>query len=314
MKSGLSSAPVPVISSSGDLLADRRYAWAMGLVEEGDAAAAAELLAEVTALAPGWAAGWFALAQARGQAGDRAGARAAYEHCAGLDPDDVFASRLHLARLGEAGLAPAMSAAYVRGLFDQYAAGFDAHLTGTLAYRGPEIIRDALKGVCAAEGREFRFAKVLDLGCGTGLMARAIAGDSAAIAGVDLSPRMVAQAAATGLYAELATGDVVDFLQSRSAPADLILAADVLVYIGDLMPVLKAAVQALAPAGLLAFTVQKQDEPGYSLGPDLRYHHGRAYIAGAAAALGLRLLACDEVSTRQDEGRAVPGLVVVLGR
>lgn len=314
MKSGLSSTAVPVMSSSGDLLADRRYAWAKGLVEAGDFAAAADLLAEVTALAPGWAAGWFALAQARQNAGNRLGAREAFRHCAGLDPDDVLAARLHLARLEGTNAAPEMSPAYVRGLFDQYAAGFDEHLTGALRYRGPEVLRAAIMTACAAKGRAARFARVLDLGCGTGLMARILATDADAIAGVDLSPRMAAQAEATRLYDKVTTGDVVEFLRDQTTTTDLIVAADVLVYIGDLEPLLGAMAPILARDGFVAFTVQKQDMPGYSLGPDMRYHHSRAYLSEVATAHGFRFALCDEVSTRHDQGVAVPGLVMVLGR
>lgn len=305
---------IPVMSSSGDLIADRRYGWAQGLVEEGDFAAAADLLAEVTDLVPGWAAGWFALAGAREKTGNSDGAREALERCAALDPDDVFAARLHLARLGEAFGPPEMSAAYVRGLFDQYAAGFDDHLTGALQYRGPQILHAAIRAACSDIGRKPHFSQVFDLGCGTGLMARALKGEADLIAGVDLSPRMVALAGATGLYGELVTGDVVDFLRGQTARADLIVAADVLVYLGDLAPLMAASVATLADDGLVAFTVQRQDEPGYRLGPDMRWHHSAGYIADIAAANGLKPVICDAVSTRHDEGRPVPGLVVVLTR
>jgi predicted TPR repeat methyltransferase len=305
---------VPVMSSSGDLLADRRYAWAEGLVGEGDFAAAADLLAEVTGLVPGWAAGWFALAGAQEKAGNIEAARDALRHCAALDPDDVFAARLHLSRLGGTAGAPEMSAAYVRGLFDQYAAGFDDHLTATLQYRGPEILHAAIRAACGAIGCQPHFGQVLDLGCGTGLMARVLRQHAGAIAGVDLSPRMVALAAATGLYAELATGDVVDFLRNQANRADLIVAADVLVYLGDLGPLIAASAATLAEGGLSAFTVQRQDQQGYRLGPDMRWHHSADYITGLAAGHGLKPVICDAVSTRHDEGHPVPGLVVVFAR
>ena len=309
MKSAL-----PVMSSSGDLLADRRYAWAEGLVEEGDFTAAADLLAEVTDLVPGWAAGWFALAGAREKAGNSEGARDALKHCAALDPDDVLAARLHLARLGERANAPEMSAAYVRGLFDQYAAGFDDHLTGALQYRGPDILKAAILAACGNAGREPHFSRMLDLGSGTGLMARVLKDDAETIAGVDLSPRMVALADATGLYAELATGDVVDFLRGQAGKADLIVAADVLVYLGDLESLMAATSATLTADGLFAFTVQRQEGPGYRLGADMRYHHSAGYITDIAAAHGLKPVICDPVSTRHDEGSPVPGLVMVLSR
>lgn len=309
MKSAL-----PVISSSGDLIADRRYAWAEGLSEVGDFAAAADLLAEVVALAPQWAAGWFALAQAHEKAGDVTASQTALRTCAALDPQDVFAARLHLARLGAGTGQPEMSAAYVRSLFDQYASGFDSHLTGQLQYRGPQILRQAIRAACDTLRREPHFAHVLDLGCGTGLMARELADHAGRIDGVDLSPRMVALARETGLYTQLSSADVVAFLHAQTLYADLIVAADVLVYIGDLAPLMAACSARLQTGGLFAFTVQKAEGEGYRLGADMRYHHSAAYLTDIAAAHGLNIVTCETVSTRHDEGRPVPGLVAVMTR
>jgi predicted TPR repeat methyltransferase len=315
MKSSASPALTPVFLSSGDLLVDRRHAWALALAAEGDFAAAADLMVDVTAIAPDWAAGWLALAQAREKAGDVSGAVDALRHCAARDEADLLGARLHLTRLNASDSPPAMSHAYVAGLFDQYAAGFDAHLEGKLAYRGPQMLREAILAACKSENRVSHFANVIDLGCGTGLMARALVDLAGQIVGVDLSSRMIELARTTGLYTDLAVDDVVAFLKARkAASADLIVAADVLVYLGDLTAVIAACAKALSPGGLFAFTVQSQQGDGYRLGPDLRFHHGRSHIEGAASSAGLRVVSQAAVSTRDDEGQPVPGLVVVLGR
>ncbi len=65
----------PAFRSSGDLLADRRYDYAMAAKADGDLAAAADLLVQALEIAPGWAAGWFALGEVeagRGAADDAA--------------------------------------------------------------------------------------------------------------------------------------------------------------------------------------------------------------------------------------------------
>jgi predicted TPR repeat methyltransferase len=299
--------------SSGDLLADRRYAWAEAALADGDAAAAAELAEQALDLAPRYAPAWFLLGRAReslpGEAA-RQGALNAYACALDIDPDDALGARLRVARLGAGDGSEAIGPGYVRALFDAYAARFDRHLVGELGYRGPELVRAAL-----AEVGPVRFRHVLDLGCGTGLMGRALAGACDHLAGCDLSPNMLARARATGLYAELAEADLGAFLAGRApGAADLVVAADVLVYVADLAPVAAAAARALAPGGLLAFTLQAWDGPGVTLGEDARYAHGEAHLRGAAAAAGLDVASLARASTRRDRGAAVPGWLAVLAR
>ena len=130
-------AAQPLFVSSGDLVADRRYRWALDHLRRGDAAAAADVLAQVVEAAPGFATAWFALAAIRERLGDRDGAIAAFEAARDADREDYHGARLHLARLGVGEATPAMTAVYVRRLFDQHAPEFDRALVERLDYRGP---------------------------------------------------------------------------------------------------------------------------------------------------------------------------------
>ena len=114
-------AAQPLFVSSGDLIADRRYRWALDYLKQGDPAAAAEILEQVVETAPGFATAWFALATIREQLGDRDGAVAAFTAASDADREDYHGARLHLARLGAGEATPAMTATYVRRLFDQHA-------------------------------------------------------------------------------------------------------------------------------------------------------------------------------------------------
>ena len=129
-------AAQPLFVSSGDLVADRRYGWALDYLKKGDPAAAADILEQVVETAPGFATAWFALATIREQAGDRDGAMAAFRAASDADREDYHGARLHLARLGAAEGTPAMTATYVRRLFDQHAPDFEESLVGRLEYRG----------------------------------------------------------------------------------------------------------------------------------------------------------------------------------
>ncbi len=298
----------PASLTSGDLLADRRFAYAAGVMAEGDALAAVDLLRQTLELVPEWVPAWVALAAAEDQLGHVEAAAAAYAQADKLDPDGLFGAGLHVARLrGEPGAAVAPTA-YVAALFDEYAPRFDQHLVEGLGYSGPTLILESLEAACP--GR--KFAAALDLGCGTGLMGVAIGDRVTTLDGVDLSPAMLEQARRTCRYRALATGEIVRYLAALEAPTyELVLAADVFVYLGRLDPVLDAVARALTPSGLLAFTAQESRDADIRLGGELRFSHSAPYLRAALARAGLELLGLRSASTRRERGQDAPGLVVV---
>ena len=296
---------------SGNLLADRRCEWARNALARGDLAAAAELLAQALELAPNYASAWFELGEVRDRLGQRDAAVAAFEKARAADPQDRHGAGLHLIRLGAAPPA-AMPEGYVRALFDGYAAGFDAALTEGLNYRAPELLLRAVEK--AQDGRRMRFGSVLDLGCGTGLAGSAFRPVADWLVGVDLSPAMLARARDKGLYDRLVESNIIQYLAGEAAIAaryHLVVAADVFVYLDALAPALKAIAQVLAPAGLLAISVETHDGDGAILRDTLRYAHGAAHARAGLAAARLQLVSLDSASTRAEKGAAVPGLIVV---
>ncbi len=297
------------IASCGDAGLDRRFRWAQGSLEAGDAATAAELFASVAEGAPGWAPAWYHLGLARAKLGEAEPAAEALACYLTLDPADRLGAGLVLSRLGRAEGGTAMSPAYVAALFDDYAPRFDSHLVEKLGYSGPAALMSTLRQY---RGGSLRFRRALDLGCGTGLMARSLDGAAETLLGVDLSAGMLEEARRTGLYAGLRQGDVVAFLDEETLPADLILAADVLVYLGDIAPLFQATRQRLGPGGLFAFTVQAHAGQGFVLGEDARFAHSERYLRGTAEAAGLAVALLEPASIRQDRGRPVLGFVAVL--
>jgi len=304
----------PLFVSSGDLIADRRYKWAIDQAAQGDFVAAADILAQTVEIAPAFATAWFALGAIRDRLGDRTGAIAAFEQTRDADPDDYHGARLQLARLGSGEATPAMSEAYVRRLFDQYAARFDTALTERLAYRGPAVLRKAVEDAVHAAQRPLRFCSVLDLGCGTGLAGAAFAPLADRLVGVDLSPAMVAQAESKQLYDRLVTGELAAFLKEeldKGESYDLVVAADVFVYVADLAPVLAAAAKVLAPSGVLAFTVETHPDGGVKLLQTLRYAHSEPYIRRALTEARLTAASLAKAAVRSEKGVPVDSLVVI---
>jgi predicted TPR repeat methyltransferase len=298
--------------SSGDLIADRRYGFGRDFASRGDLSAAADLFAQAVEAAPGFTAAWFALGETRQKLGDGAGAAAAFREALRIDPGDRHGAALHLARLGAADPATAMSPSYVRTVFDQYAPRFDNALVEGLAYRGPQCLVEAVGRARAPIPAGF--GAMLDLGCGTGLAGAAFRMQVRHLTGVDLSPGMIAQARAKGIYDRLETGELVEFLAAERAAHrryDLAIAADVFVYLFDLAAVVRAVADVLNPGGLFAFTVETQGGDGVELGDKLRYRHGAAHVRDAVAAGRLQLLELSPVTTRIEFGGTVPGLLAV---
>lgn len=301
----------PLFITSGDLIADRRYEAARHYWARGDLLAAADIMAQAAEAAPRFASAWFALGEIREELGDRDGAIAAFREACATDAEDRHGASLHLMRLGAEPLA-AMSPAYVRTLFDQYAPEFDRALLDILHYRGPRVLRDAVIAALHTTGRLPKFRRAIDLGCGTGLSGRAFERYADELIGFDLSSGMIDKARDTGLFQRLAIGDMLELLRAEpDASADLIFAADALVYLGDLAPLLRESHRVLSPHGLVAFTVETHPGDGVKLGAGLRYQHGKAYVHDSLVQAAFAPLAVSEVSTRDEGSAPVPGLVAV---
>ncbi|WP_333826199.1 class I SAM-dependent DNA methyltransferase [Pinisolibacter sp.] len=323
-------APFSRLLSSGDLVADRRLELARDYAGAGEAGAAAELMEQALELVPGWAAGWFALGEFReaaatseaGAIGTAAtggaattGAAEAYREALRLDPDDRCGATLRLALLGAGAMPEAPPPAHVRDLFDGYADRFEASLVATLGYRGPEMIERLLDAHVA--GR--RFAAALDLGCGTGLLAPVIRTRVDRLDGVDLAPAMIARARVGGLYDGLEVGDAVAAMAVRGAASlDLITAADVFCYLGDLSAVFAAAARVAAPGAVFAFTTEAvgDDEVGDEvvLRTSRRWAHRASHLERVAAATGFDVVAVETTLLRRDRGTDIPGHAALLVR
>ncbi len=305
--------------TSGDLLADRRYAYAQACFADGDARGAAEMAEQALELAPFYAPAWFLLGRARearhrqsGDAADHQAALRAYAAAIDIDPDDALGARIELAQIGQGGPMGAMSPGYVRALFDDYAPRFERHLVETLRYRAPELIVAALDALPDAPAA---YEDALDLGCGTGLVGAALGERARRLVGVDLSPAMLAQAARGRRYARLVEADFLTVLaDGPEGGVDLVIAADVLIYVDDFTGALATIARALRPGGLFAFSVQSCAGDGFVLGPDARYAQSDKLVCDGLARAGLTLRSLTPAALRRERGADVPGRVVVARR
>ena len=293
-------------NSSGNLLADRRYDLALQLAEEKDFEAAADLLRQGLEIAPHWPPLHFNLGEACRRAGDIEGAQTAFQNYLARDPEDKMGAAIKLSLMGVASTPATMPPAYVQSLFDQYAPKFEKSLVETLQYNTPSVIHRA---VLSATERSFEH--LLDLGCGTGLAAELFAGSAARMTGVDLSPAMIEIARDKNIYNDLHVADIDAFLQKSQDIYDLVLSADVFVYIGALEKSFQNIAARMSSNALFAFSVQTLSEGNWALGADHRYAHSRTYIEDSAKRAGFQVLSCEEVVLRLDGADKINGMVFV---
>ena len=156
------------------------------------------------------------------------------------------------------------------------------------------------------------FTAVLNLGCGTGLAAPALARFGGVLTGVDLSAGMLKRAEQRG-YAVLAKEEAIAFLSRHDRSFDLVFAADMVIYLGPLAPLLSAAAGALVPSGILAFSTERAEQGTFSLRPSGRFAHAPAHLAELAGG-AFDFLEQADTTLRSEGGVGVGGTLNVLRR
>jgi predicted TPR repeat methyltransferase len=204
---------------------------------------------------------------------------------------------------------PRAAPGYVRHLFDQFSADYDERMRGHLVYRAPEILRELKDMTLPGTGK----LDILDLGCGTGLSGLAFQDVAARLDGIDLSPQMVIKARSRNLYSNLAVADIETAL-AEGPHYDLILAADTLVYLGDLAPVFAGASARLKNGGFFLFTVEAKEGEGFELGPKRRWRHSDPYLRELAAKSGFGVAGMLQCVPRTEAGEPVAGFAVALNK
>lgn len=191
------------------------------------------------------------LAILRLNAKDKIAAKRHFGAASALQPDNATAQHM-VDALNENNQATAPPLAYTAALFDQYAPYYDQHMQN-LGYNVPLSIRTLLGKLIPTHAQNLT---VLDLGCGTGrcgLYCRDLAHH---LIGVDLSVKMLAEAKALGAYDTLIEASLQSYLEARTHTADIIIAAEVLNYVGDLSMLWPDIIKNLNPGGCFVFTTE----------------------------------------------------------
>ena len=236
-------------------------------------------------------------------------ARAVYARIVELEPEHAIANHMLQAIDGNQTLTKA-STGFVRSEFDQFADSFNEKLAA-LDYRGPQVVVDLLARHLDANSQ----LDVLDAGCGTGLAGTLLKPFARRLVGVDLSPKMLEQARATGLYDELQVADLGAFLEANPAKFDAIVVVDTLIYFGDLELIIRQLAGSLKPGGVLVVTVEEQHDSGQAAGYELaatgRFRHLEEYLNRCLELAGMGERVAERLPLRQENDVPVDGLLVL---
>jgi predicted TPR repeat methyltransferase len=247
---------------------------------------------------PDFADAFVALGNALADLGRTAEARESYQRALAISGDD-------------AGPVPR---AFVTSLFDDYASRFDTHLVDALGYSLPKSMREAAGRIIP---NDRRFQHALDLGCGTGLIGAHFRDVVAEIDGVDLSPKMLEQARRKHIYNKLDCDEIVAWLErsaTESLSFDIVLAADVFVYVGNLERAFNAIRTILADGGLFVFSVEHLSQGSFELLPTFRYAHSASYVRDLAPKHGFIIELSEQVNLRKERNAMIGGTIFVLTR
>jgi predicted TPR repeat methyltransferase len=263
---------------------------------------ALEAYRRAVALVPDFAQPYLNLGRLYAAGGDRDNAAATFQQAIARGIDvEIFNHLLSALRGETTGQAPDD---YTRSLFDNFAGDFDRRLVDELGYRIPETMAARIKTIDPR-----RNLRVLDLGCGTGLCGVQLAGCFTQLTGVDLSSAMLKKARARNLYTELIDASLGEWLETAPSGAfDLVLAADVLVYFGDLAALFAQIASVLGHGGHCAFSIELSTTNDYVLQPSGRYAHTADYVRKVCGNLGLREIEAFPHHIRGD----VNGFVFIL--
>lgn len=286
--------------------------------DQGQFEAAAASYRRAIAIKPDYAEAYSDLGVAFKDQGRLDEALACFQQLIKLTPESDSARHLLASLTGDnTERAPAR---YVEGLFDCYANKFEKHLVQGLKYDVPEKLVALVAQHATPPAGKWN---VLDLGCGTGLVGAAMAPFARQLAGVDLSARMLEKARARNIYQRLVRSDLLEMLREEpDADYDVILAADVFIYIGKLDEIVGEIKRLLRPNGMFAFSIENPETSSdeganpdsqreYQLQNTGRYAQSAQYMSRLATENGFSLQKMAATQIRMEGSKPILGHLVL---
>lgn len=221
-------------------------------------------------------------------------------------PDSGEARHLINALTGNTTNAPPTG--YVEKLFDHYAGNFEKSLVGKLNYKTPRMLTEIIR----KHSQKSLLGCVLDLGCGTGLIGKELGKYCNNLHGVDLSKPMLDQAKKKNIYHKLSHYNLTEYLSTEILNFDYFIAADVFVYIGELLEIFRLIRFRNGKNGRLVFSTEHTEKDGYYLENSGRYSHSRNYIDSLCRKLDYRICHFSTSNIRKEKNGTICGGLYLL--
>lgn len=199
---------------------------------------------------------------------------------------------------------------YVTDLFNQYAQFYNRHVKEKLNYKVPELLRQAIGNYYQ---ERLKTMQILDIGCGTGLCSIYFRELAQYLVGIDISIEMLLQAKALNAYDALCCGNILQSIPGEAkACFDLIIAADVLVYCGELEQIFNLCSTTIKVDGIFAFTVEQLGQANYQLQKTGRFAHSAEYIQTLAKKYNLVIVSQQNIVLRMQHNQPILGWLFLL--
>lgn len=236
---------------------------------------------------------------------------ACFEKYLSLVDDDTCGAKLKLSYLDAGEMPDRQPDQLVRQTYEKKARTWDQDVArNDMEFLGPQHIQQAIDDLNLGSND----LVVLDLGCGTGLCGTYLKNYSRVLHGVDLSPEMLTLAQKKKLYDELACNDIETYLQSSETNYDLVTGSGVLIFFGDLQPVLGKISQRTQSAGYVVFTAYKSNGDDVEIRDNMHFAHSENYIRQVARNSGFEVRTIKPVIHEFEYEQPQPGFVVTLNK
>jgi predicted TPR repeat methyltransferase len=202
---------------------------------------------------------------------------------------------------------PKACSTYVNNLFNNYALYYDQHMQGALSYTLPQHLARLLHNVSLNKVKN-----AIDLGCGTGLCGNILREVSTHLTGVDIAAKMLLQARHKAIYDQLIEEELISFLQHDKSSYDLMLAADVLPYLGELDTFFLEISTHLTPGGYFLFSHEISPNQPWQLQDSARFSHHPDYIQQRCEEFKLKIIEQASVVGRQQKEQSLDVMIYVV--
>lgn len=226
-------------------------------------------------------------------------------------PDNPVAKHMANAMLG-AGHVNQIGSGYVRDIFDAFAEDFEGVLED-LNYEVPSLMAKTLEAL--SHNVKLKKMRILDAGCGTGLCGKYLKkyAKFRGLDGVDISEKMLEVARRKKLYTRIYNQDLNKFLASHENKYDLINAADVFTYFGELGGLFILLHSSLKIGGRVLFSISENsiNSDDYYLHLSGRFLHGKNYVEEGLKSRGFIVEKINRVKLRNEGDEDVYGWIVM---